>query len=159
VRTKVYEDYIRDNVANWFEWSRNDGLPVERLEDLILVTGCTLVTSWAVATFIDDTQEISLAVQALPNGRGKFDWSRMRGNVPHHNSQHDPVRPSRWLLCLPCTDYYFRSKWKAHPRHRTSASSSGASEQNAVGCCLGASELQRNPFRTTLTTVVRMTSK
>jgi hypothetical protein len=100
VRTKVYEDYIRDNVANWFEWSRNDGLPVERLEDLILVTGCTLVTSWAVATFIDDTQEISLAVQALPNGRGKFDWSRMRGNVPHHNSQHDPVRPSCWLLSL-----------------------------------------------------------
>jgi hypothetical protein len=89
VRTKTYEDYIRDNVVSWFEWSKNNGLPVERMEDLILVTGCTMVTSWAAATFVGHSQEISLAAQALPYGEAQFNWSRMRGNVPHHDSQHD----------------------------------------------------------------------
>lgn len=44
IRLKVFEDYIRDNVASWFDWSQKklNGLDVERMEDLILVTGCTL---------------------------------------------------------------------------------------------------------------------
>jgi hypothetical protein len=112
VRTKVYEDYIRDNVVSWFECSKNNGLPVERMEDLILVTGCTMVTSWAAATFVDHSQEISLAAQALPSGGAQFNWSRMRGNVPHHDSQHDsdsavrvslavfPLAMHSFLFCL-----------------------------------------------------------
>ncbi|KAF8491436.1 hypothetical protein F5888DRAFT_1598287, partial [Russula emetica] len=48
---KVFQDYIRDNVFSWFRWSKKMKLPVERMEDLILVTGCTLVTSWAAAAF------------------------------------------------------------------------------------------------------------
>ncbi len=49
INTKLFEDYIRDNVVNWFHWSNEAGLPVERMEDLILVTGCTLARSWAAA--------------------------------------------------------------------------------------------------------------
>ena len=45
IRTKVFEDYIRDNVDSWFRWSKRRGFPVERMEDLILVAGCTLATS------------------------------------------------------------------------------------------------------------------
>ncbi|KAI0285681.1 hypothetical protein BC826DRAFT_1178973 [Russula brevipes] len=51
LRMKVFEDYIRDNVASWFAWSQKIGLGVERMEDLILVTGCTLAKSWAIAAF------------------------------------------------------------------------------------------------------------
>jgi len=62
IRPKVFEDYIRDNVASWFDWSQKNGLDVERMEDLILIdliTGCTLVTSWAAAL-----------------GLPKFPWSK-----------------------------------------------------------------------------------
>ena len=45
IHIKVFEDYIRDNVDNWFRWSKKMKLPVEHMEDLILVTGCTLATS------------------------------------------------------------------------------------------------------------------
>src|SRR6267154_2340616 len=51
IRTKVFEDYIKDNVESWFRWSKRWGFPVKRMEDLIFVTGCTLVTSWAAAVF------------------------------------------------------------------------------------------------------------
>ena len=99
IRTKVFEDYIRDHVVSWFEWSKKIGLGVERMEDLILVTGCTMVASWGAAAFVDhfkDAAEISLAVQALPNGGESFVWSKIHRAVAYHNSRPDPVR------CLGC---------------------------------------------------------
>ena len=81
-------------MVSWFEWSRKIGLGVERMEDLILVSGRTLVSSWAAVACTHSAQEaeISLAVHALPNGGARFNWSKMRGTVAYHNSR-DLVRP------------------------------------------------------------------
>ena len=94
IRTKVFEDYIRDHVDKWFNWAQNNNLSVERMEDLILVTGCTLVTSWAAAAFMDNTfeAEISLASRLLSNLGANFVWGNVRGPVSYHNSRFDPVR-------------------------------------------------------------------
>jgi len=91
IRTKVFEDYIRDNVVTWFNWAQKKGLPVERMEDLILVTGCTLATSWAAAAF-DGHAEIALAIHSIKNGGESFNWSKTQGPVIHHNSRFDPIR-------------------------------------------------------------------
>ena len=98
IRTKVFEDYIRDNVDSWFRWSKRGGFPVERMEDLILVTGCTLVTSWAAAVFDNkistpgsDPATISLDIQKSHRGGAQFFWCNNRGNVDYHNSFFDPV--------------------------------------------------------------------
>jgi hypothetical protein len=104
IRTKVFEDYIRDHVVSWFDWSKRTGLGVERMEDLILVTGCTMVTSWGAIAFVDQSQEaeISLAVQALPNGGGSYAWNKIH-RAAYHNS---PVRfPG--CFCSPCADFSF----------------------------------------------------
>ena len=102
IRTKVFEDYIRDNVVSWYDWSRERGLPVERMEDLILVTGCTFVTSWAAAVFNGDTMpvdatSISLHTQTFDRGRAQFFWSNILGDVEYHNSHFDPVRSSGYV--------------------------------------------------------------
>jgi hypothetical protein len=95
---KVFEDYIRDNVDKWFRWSKNMKLPVERMEDLILVTGCTLVTSWAAAAFdghmsVDsDPTTISLEARKSDGGGAQYFWRNISGNVEYHNSRFDPVR-------------------------------------------------------------------
>jgi len=99
IRTKVFEDYIRDNVDSWFRWSKRRGFPVERMDDLILVTGCTLVTSWAAAVFDNnktstagsDAAAISLDIQKSNRGEAQFCWRNDRGNVDYHNSYFDPV--------------------------------------------------------------------
>jgi hypothetical protein len=91
----VFEDYIRDHVDKWFNWAQKNGLGgVERMEDLILVTGRTLVTSWAAAAFMDNTfdAEISLASRLLANVGINFVWGNVRGRVSYHNSRFDPVR-------------------------------------------------------------------
>ncbi|KAH9963606.1 hypothetical protein BC827DRAFT_121102 [Russula dissimulans] len=88
IRTKVFEDYIRDNVDSWFAFAQRSRLDVERMEDLILVSGCTLVTSWGAAAFPDNAldAEISLRLRGAT-----FDWHEVRPSVAYHNSHQDPV--------------------------------------------------------------------
>jgi hypothetical protein len=102
----MFEDCITDNAESWFGWTKMRGLPVERMEDLILVTGCTLVTSWAAAAFDDytapvDPTSISLDVQKFDRGGALFFWRNVRGNVEYHNSHFDPflaVRSPGYIL-------------------------------------------------------------
>ena len=88
IHTKVFQKYIGDNVVNWFNWSKDKGLPVESMEDLVFVYGCTLVTSWAAAAFDDNTgnAQLSLASRTLDNGGTGFIWSNIRGTVEYHDS-------------------------------------------------------------------------
>ena len=98
IHIKVFEEYIKDNVDDWFRWSKKMKLPVEHMEDLILVTGCTLVTSWAAAVFnghmsVDSyDMKISLKARRFDGGGAQFFWRNIRGNVDYHNSRFDPVR-------------------------------------------------------------------
>jgi hypothetical protein len=95
IRAKVFEDYIKDNVDRWFYWSKKKRLHVERMEDLILVTGYTLATSWAAAVFDNYTTpvdtSISLRTERFAHGGAQFFWSNIHGNVKYYNS-HLPVR-------------------------------------------------------------------
>jgi hypothetical protein len=90
IRAQAFEDYIQHHVDSCL----NNRLGVERVEDLILVSGCTLVTSWAAAAFLDDTMdaEISLTSRTLNNGGASFVWSNIRGRVFYHNTRFEPVR-------------------------------------------------------------------
>ncbi|KAH9952617.1 hypothetical protein BC827DRAFT_1148572 [Russula dissimulans] len=94
IRTKAFEEYIRENVVGWFNWSQKNELDVERMEDLILVSGCTLVTSWAAAAFVDPSvkTEVCLSAQPFDNGGARFTWSNVHGIVASHNSHTDLVR-------------------------------------------------------------------
>jgi hypothetical protein len=86
------EKYIRDHVVGWFNWSRGKGMPVERMEELVLVYGCTSVTSWAAAAFDDyGDAQISRTNGALSNRGTNFRWGNIRGIVEYHDGQVDPV--------------------------------------------------------------------
>ena len=98
IPVRVFEKYIKDNVDNWFRWSKKMMLPVNHMEDLILVTGCTLVASWAAAAFDghmsadSDAMTISLEATKSRGGGAQFLWHNIHGNVEYHNSSCDPVR-------------------------------------------------------------------
>ncbi|KAI0280746.1 fungal-specific transcription factor domain-containing protein [Russula aff. rugulosa BPL654] len=94
IHTKVFEDYIKDHVVSWFTWAQKNRQGVERMEDLVLVSGCTLVSSWAAAAFVYSTMEakISLARRTLSshNGGECFVWGNIRGAVEYHDSDINP---------------------------------------------------------------------
>ena len=102
ISKKIFEDYIRDNVDKWFRWSKKMKLGIEHMEDLILVTGCTLVTSWAVAAFDAsahisvDSEATTISLEARPSddGGAQYFWRNIRGSLEYHNSRFDPVRSS-----------------------------------------------------------------
>jgi hypothetical protein len=121
IHTKVFQKYIGDNVAAWFDWSKNSGLPIKRMEDLVFVYGCTLVPSWAAAAFDDSTgnAQLSLASRTLNNGGAGFTWSNIRGTVEYHDSQLNPVcsllvalthSALTSLLCPPKKDFPYLSQ-------------------------------------------------
>ena len=117
VQMKIFEKYIQDNVVGWFIWAQRNQLGVERMEDLILVSGCTLVTTWAAAVFMDHTMsaEISLASRTLSNGGASFVWSNARGPIAHHNSRFDPVRSPGSCIILHALTFSCWAESKIHP--------------------------------------------
>jgi len=107
MREKAFEKYIRDNVGSWFDWSRNEDLPVEHMEDLILVTECILGTLWAAAAFIgrSETAKIALVPQPQDFSGQSFEFSNFEGDVAHNCSYFDSVCFFRSIYS-PCTDFY-----------------------------------------------------
>jgi hypothetical protein len=106
IRTKPFEDYIRDNVDNWLRWSKKAGLPVENTEDLILVTGCTLTTWWAIAAFDSsmardvDATAISLEVRMSDYyGGAQFVWRNRHGSVAY-NHRDSVCSPAYFFLAV-----------------------------------------------------------
>ena len=76
------------------------------MEDLILVSGCTLVSSWAAAAFVYNTLEarISLARRTLSNGGESFVWCNIKGAVEYHDNNIDPVRSPN-IVYSTCADF------------------------------------------------------
>jgi hypothetical protein len=91
-------------VDSWIKWSKDKGLPIEHMQDLVFVYGCTLVTSWAAAAFDDHAADaqVSLASRTVESGGASFVWSNIRGTVEYHDSQLDTVcyllMFTRWTL-------------------------------------------------------------
>jgi len=94
MREKAFEEYIRDNVGSWFAWSKNQKLPVERMEDLILVTECTLITLWAAAAFIGRSEKAKTALVPQPqvSSGPSIEFRNFEGDVARSCSYFDSVR-------------------------------------------------------------------
>ena len=160
MREKAFEEYIRDNVSSWFDWSKKQKLPVDRMEDLILVTECTLVELWAAAAFIGRSETAKIALVSSPEDSSgpSFEFRNFGGDVAHNCSYFDSVRVFLPFICRALI--FIRSYQRVtNPMRRISASLSRASEQSVSCSGRNPSELQQNTFLTTLITIVRMRYK
>jgi hypothetical protein len=94
IRTKAFENYIRKHCDSWLEFAILNNLDA-RLEDIILVTGCDLIASWAMAVYTNPLDpEITLSVQRSEAGGAGFQWSHT--SQPHHN---EPNQVRQTCLC------------------------------------------------------------
>ncbi|KAH9003449.1 hypothetical protein EDB86DRAFT_2362285 [Lactarius hatsudake] len=94
IRTKAFETYIRKHCNSWLEFAIINDLDV-RLEDIILVTGCDLTSSWAMATFVN-SDPIRLSVQPSQAGSARFQWDVT--NQPHNNEPNQNVMKSHCVF-------------------------------------------------------------
>ncbi len=93
IRTRAFETYVRKHCESWLEFAWFNEVDVQ-LEDIILVTGCDLTSSWAMAAFVHSLDpEISLNVRATEAGSARFQWTV---TSQPHNNEPNQVR----LTCL-----------------------------------------------------------
>ena len=64
IRIKAFEAYIRKHCDSWIEFMVINDVDITRLEDIILVTGYDLTSSWAMGVFND--REMTLHVPNQP---------------------------------------------------------------------------------------------
>jgi hypothetical protein len=100
IRTKPFERYIRKHCDSWLEFAILNNLDA-RLEDIILVTGCDLIASWAMAVYMNPLDpEITLRVQrSAEAGSAEFHWSH--ASHPHNN---EPTQVRPYTSVLSCTN-------------------------------------------------------
>ena len=94
IRTKAFETYIRKHCDSWLDFAIVNNLDA-RLEDIILVTGCDLTSSWAMAAYTNPSDpEITLSVRPEPPGSAVYQWSHT--SQPHNN---EPTQVRQTYLC------------------------------------------------------------
>jgi prepilin-type processing-associated H-X9-DG protein len=73
--------WIAKHIGSWFTFTRSLGLGIERMEDIVLVTGLHLTRSWANVAFLDGHEDgrASLGVR-INNGRN-VTWHCPPGSV------------------------------------------------------------------------------
>ncbi|KAI0298043.1 hypothetical protein B0F90DRAFT_1735852 [Multifurca ochricompacta] len=98
----VFGKWIVKHIDSWFAWARQLGLGIDRMEDIILVTGHHRARSWANVAFYESPPDarISFGVEVTsdPGTRIKWKFSRKRtqGAVFHWG----PEGEVRWcVLC------------------------------------------------------------
>ncbi|KAI0279489.1 hypothetical protein BGY98DRAFT_420909 [Russula aff. rugulosa BPL654] len=132
----MFRERIRDNADSWFNWSRNVDLPVDRMDDLILVTGCTLVSSYALAVLDDHIADAQISLVNTP----LIMKAQVLFGVIFVEPQNITIANSTRIF---------------HPHLGIDVSSSGASEPGVSYSGRNHFELQQNPVLTTLTVIKR----
>ena len=90
-----FAEWILENIDACFKVAVDLGCGVDRMEDIILVTGCHLAKSWANVAFSENRggAQVSFGVQvsfrrlfrrAEREWKGFEAWSKRRGGALHH---------------------------------------------------------------------------
>jgi hypothetical protein len=88
--------YMKENVQSWFDFAEENYDRFGDVENIVLVTGYTVVKSWAAAVSVirKSDAKISLESQSLPNERMNLQWhveDNFAGVVPRHTSVQGQV--------------------------------------------------------------------
>jgi len=73
--------FIVKNIDSWFAYAEDLGLGIERMEDIILVTGCHRARSWVIATFSESQAgaQVSFGAEVVGDSRVDLEWRDARG--------------------------------------------------------------------------------
>ena len=76
-----FGEWMLENIDTCFKVAEDLGYGIERMEDIILVTGCHLAKSWVSATFSDSRggSEASFGVRVSSNSGVHFDERNVNG--------------------------------------------------------------------------------
>jgi len=86
--------WIVKNIDQWFAFAENLGLGINRMQDIILVTGRHCAKSWINVAFSEGPRdaEVSFGLQVLGDSHVNIEQRRLRGNAVLKLGPKGPVR-------------------------------------------------------------------
>jgi hypothetical protein len=80
------------HIDTWFAFARNLGLGIERMEEILLVTGCDRTRSWANIAFLGNQgdSQVSFGIRVENPGPSitfQFSPENAQGAVLHHGPE------------------------------------------------------------------------
>ncbi len=66
--------WIVNHIDLWFAFARGLGLGITRMEDIVLVTGCHIATSWANIAFSEGCGEEQVSFGVRVSGVSNVEW-------------------------------------------------------------------------------------
>ena len=81
--------WMAKNIGSWLAFARNLGLGIERMEEIVLVTGCDRARSWTNVSFLinDFDAQVSFGVKAEASINFQFSPENARGAVLRHGPE------------------------------------------------------------------------
>ena len=87
-----FSRWMMRNIDSWFAFAKNLGLGIERIEEIVLVTGCDLTRSWTNIVFLDDQADARVSFGVNVEGPDtsinfRFSPEDARGAVVRHGPE------------------------------------------------------------------------
>ena len=62
------------HIDRWFAWARDLGVGINRMEDIVLVTGAHLSRSWTNVAFLEDQSDARVSFELRASADTGIDW-------------------------------------------------------------------------------------
>ena len=76
------------HIDRWFAWARQLGMGINRMEDIVLVTGAHLTRSWTNVAFLEDQTDARVSFEFQVAADASINWNvspdRIIGAVLNH---------------------------------------------------------------------------
>ena len=93
--------WMLKHIDGWFAFARGLGLGIERMEEIILVTGCDRTRSWANVTFLEDEHnaQATFGVRVVHDPVISIEWQCLPEHVQGGVFHLGPDGPGTVRLC------------------------------------------------------------
>ena len=94
------------HIDRWFSWARGLGVGIDRMEDIVLVTGAHLTRSWTNAAFLEGQANARVSLEVQVAADTGINWhvspdrivGAVSNNGPNGKVCRDAICVGGWIL-------------------------------------------------------------
>ena len=69
-----FRKWMINHIDRWFSWARELGVGINRMEDIVLVTGAHLTRSWTNIAFLEDQTDARVSFEVHVAADTSINW-------------------------------------------------------------------------------------
>jgi hypothetical protein len=86
-----------NHIDQWFAWTRELGVGINRMEDIVLVTGAHLTRSWTNVAFLEDQTDARVSFEFQVAADSGINWHVSPDRLIGALLNHGPIGKVRYL--------------------------------------------------------------